>query len=452
VPSRMSLAGRILLLAILLGLLILACPRPVYALQQPAPKQATRQNPGRPSPAEEESQALDKALRSAEGNPQALIRNLEAFLARFPKSPRRELILRTMYKQALQANDPAKAAVVGEKLLEFSPEDRGLLSSLVELLDRQGDAASRERALHYATKFVECAEKGAREPRPSDVSEEQGRETQALVLATAYLMRGKLYAKSGETNKAFADYQSSYAAYPTAQVAERLGDLAAKNNDLDHAVEYFATAFAFPEKSSDPAWREQVRRKLGSLYVARHQSEKGLGDLVLARYDELMRLLAARFKNPDLPNADARDPFDYVLQRVDGSPLRLTECRGRVVVMEFWATWCGPCRLEGKLLEHVAGRFRAEPAAVFLAVDVDEDREAVPAFLKEEQWTVPVVFAQGLDRLLGVRAVPTLIIFDRRGHVVYRQEGVDFSSFVETIEKKVREALGQPAPTSAGSS
>jgi thiol-disulfide isomerase/thioredoxin/Flp pilus assembly protein TadD len=447
----MSLAGRILLLAVLLGLLILACPRPVYSLQKPAPKQATKQNPEKLSPAEEESQALDKALRSAEGNPQALIRNLEAFLARFPKSPRRELILRTIYKQALQANDPAKAAVVGEKLLDLNPEDPGLLSSLVELLDRQGDTASRERALHYATKFVERAEKGAREPRPSDVSEEQWRETQALMRATAYLMRGKLYAKSGETDRAFADYQSSYAAYPTAQVAERLGNLAAKKNDLDRAVEYFATAFAFPEKNSDPVRREQVRRKLGSLYVARHQSEKGLGDLVLTRYDELMRSLAPRFKNPDAPNADARDPFDYVLQRADGSPLRLTDYRGRVVVMEFWATWCGPCRLEGKLLERVVERFRTEPAAVFLAVNVDEDREGVPAFLKEERWTVPVVFAQGLDRLLGVRALPTLMIFDRRGRVVYRQEGVDFSSFVETIEKKVREALHEPAPASAGS-
>jgi hypothetical protein len=97
--------------------------------------------------------------------------------------------------------------------------------------------------------------------------------------------------------------------------------------------------------------------------------------------------------------------------------------------------------MEGKLFERVTENFRSEPAAVFLAVNVDNDRTGVPAFLKEEQWTTPVAYASGLDRLLGVEALPTLVIFDRSGHVVFRQEGLNLSSFVETLNKKVREAL-----------
>jgi predicted TIM-barrel enzyme len=65
----------------------------------------------------------------------------------------------------------------------------------------------------------------------------------------------------------------------------------------------------------------------------------------------------------------------------------------------------------------------------------------VPAFLKEEQWTTPVAYAQGLDRLLGVQSLPTLLIFDRSGRVVFRQEGLDFARFVDTVDKKVRETL-----------
>ena len=49
--------------------------------------------------------------------------------------------------------------------------------------------------------------------------------------------------------------------------------------------------------------------------------------------------------------------------------------------------------------------FRHEPAVVFLAVNTDEDRTGVPAFLKEEQWTTPVAYSQGLDRLLGVQSL-----------------------------------------------
>jgi thioredoxin-related protein len=78
---------------------------------------------------------------------------------------------------------------------------------------------------------------------------------------------------------------------------------------------------------------------------------------------------------------------------------------------------------------------------VFLAVNVDEDRTGVPAFLKEERWTTPVAYAQGLDRLLGVQSIPTLMIFDRSGRVVFRQEGFVYQTFVDTLDKKVREAL-----------
>ena len=81
---------------------------------------------------------------------------------------------------------------------------------------------------------------------------------------------------------------------------------------------------------------------------------------------------------------------------------------------------------------------------MFLAVNVDENQENVPAFVKEERWTTPVVYAQGLDRLLGVTSLPTLMIFDRNGHVVFRQEGLVVTTFEDTVEKKVRGALGQP--------
>jgi hypothetical protein len=104
--------------------------------------------------------------------------------------------------------------------------------------------------------------------------------------------------------------------------------------------------------------------------------------------------------------------------------------------------------MEGKLLERVTQTFHNEPAATFLAVNVDEDRARVPAFLQEEGWTTPVAYAQGLDRLLGVISLPTLVIFDRNGHVVFRQEGLVISSFVETVDKTVREALGQSVAAS----
>ena len=397
----------------------------------------------------QESQALQDAVRSSHDNPQVLIKNLEAFLARFPASARRVEVMDYIFQSARRANDPQTAILYGEKLAELRPNDPALLSALVDLFDRQDDASSRAKAFQYAEQFVDCAERQINEPPPPTVGRNKSPETPATILSAAYFIRGKLYVKSGDLDKAMADFEKSYAAYPTANLAERLGDLAARKNDLERAVNEYATAFAFPGPGTDPWHREEVRRKLASCYKAQHQSEKGLGDLVLARYDELMRELAPRFKDSRHLNANLRDPFAFVLPRTDGSLVRLADYRGKVLVLEFWATWCGPCRMEGRLLERVVENFRNQPAAVFLAVNVDEERAGVPAFLKAEQWTTPVAYSEGLDRLLEVRSLPTLVIFDRSGHMVYRQEGLDYQNFVDTLDKKVREALGGPAQSAS---
>jgi thiol-disulfide isomerase/thioredoxin len=448
---------RIALLLLAVGILMALCPRPIHANPQSAPSNATAKvTPDQGSKksevpqAQQEEQALESAFRSAEGNPQVIIRHLEDFLAHFPNSPQRDQVQRTIYKQALQANDLATAATYAEKLLDLKPDDSGLLSTLVDLLERQADSAGWQRALHYADHFVDYAEQETHKLRPSDIPEAKWRESQSLLLASAHVIRGKIYAKSNDTDKAIADFEKSYAAYPTAQTAERLGELAARKNDFAGAVDHYATAFAFPQSNFEAKHREEIRRKLGSAYLALHHSEQGLGDLVMTRYDELQRMLSSRFRE-DNPNSGLHDPFDFVLERPDGSALPLRDYRGRVLVMEFWATWCGPCRLEGKLLESVERKFHNEPGAAFLAINVDDNRDGVAQFLKEEKWTVPVAYARGLDRMLDVQAIPTLMIFGRDGRMVYRQQGLDFQSFVETLEKKVQESLAEPATASTHS-
>jgi thiol-disulfide isomerase/thioredoxin len=411
---------------------------------------AVGQKPASSAPAEDETEALDQAVNSAQSDPQALIKNLENFLNRFPQSQRREQVLRTIFKQALDANEPRTAAAYAGKLLETHPDDPSLLSALVDLLERESNPASLARAALYATRFIDHVEKMPKDPETSsDVTADRWHESTALMLATGYLMRGKVYAKAAEDEKAFADYEKSFTAYPNSQVAERLGDLSVKKGDMGRALNYFATAFAFPEKAPDPAHRNELRKKLGSAYLAKYQTEKGLGDLILARYDELSPSVQLRFKTSSQPNAEVHDPIQFVLERLDGSPVRLADYRGKVVVMDFWATWCGPCRLEGKILERVVQTFHNEPAASFLAVNVDDERAGVANFVKQEQWKIPVVYAQGLDHFLEVTALPTLVIFDRQGQVVFREVGMNPDTFEKQLENKLRQVLAKQSATAA---
>lgn len=139
-------------------------------------------------------------------------------------------------------------------------------------------------------------------------------------------------------------------------------------------------------------------------------------------------------------------PVQLRFTAVDGSTVDLEKLRGKVVLLDFWATWCGPCRVQGKLVEQVAGSFRTDSTATFLSLNTDQDRSGVPAFLKNQGWTLPVAYAQGLDELLSVRALPTLVIFDCHGRVVFREDGVDPGSFVEEVSRHLRETLRELSP------
>jgi len=392
----------------------------------------------------DEQSALDNAFRSAQNNPQILIKNLEAFLARFPKSSRRELVLRTICTYALQANAPGVIVQYGQMLLEMTPDDPQLLSLLIEALARQNDPASRARAINYCSRLITIAE-GQRDRAAATGVSNNTPARWAERIAAIYAQRAGFYRDSGDLDKAIADDEKSYATYPTARVAELLGDAALKKGDSARALDYYLSAFVFPDKTPDPARHQEVRRKLGSLYVAQHHSEKGLGDLVLARYDALMPQIAERYSGDQPQNAGRHDPFEYVLERMDGTSLPLASYRGKVIVMDFWATWCGPCRLQGKLVDQVAKNFRTDSSAAFLSLNVDQDRSGVPTFLKQEGWTLPVAYAQGLDQLLSVRELPTLVIFDRQGRIVYREDGVNPGSFAEELSKHLRETLQESA-------
>ena len=424
-------------------------PLPLRAAQSAA-KPAENNPAMQASPDAGERSALDDAFRSAENNPQILIKNLEAFLERFPKSSRREVVLRTICTYALQANVPEVAVQYGQMLLEMKPGDPQLLNSLIEALVRQYGPASRARAIDYSSRLAAIAE-SQRDQAAATGTSNNTQEQWAERIAAIYARRAGFYRDSGDLDKAIADDEKSYATYPTARVAEQLGDAALKKGDSARALDYYLTAFVFPDKSPDPAHRQEIRRKLGSLYGAEHHSEKGLGDLVLSRYDALMPQLAERLSGGQPQNAGRRDPFEFVLERMDGTLLPLADCRGKVMVMDFWATWCGPCRLQGKLFEQVAGSFLADSSAAFLSLNTDQDRSGVPVFLKQQGWTVPVAYAQGLDQLLNVSELPTVVIFDRQGRIVYRREGVDPANFADELSKHLREALQQSSPPPAAS-
>ena len=115
---------------------------------------------------------------------------------------------------------------------------------------------------------------------------------------------------------------------------------------------------------------------------------------------------------------------DLALKDAGGQKVRLRELRGKLVVLNFWATWCGPCKAEMPLLVDLEKEY-AGRGVVFIGASLDDakTRDRIPEFLSEHKIGFPVWYgatADDLDQLKLGGAVPATAFLDAEGHIVAR--------------------------------
>ncbi len=417
---------------------------PVTAAEPQIPKQEAPTGPAL------EQQDLQKAIEQAGNDRAAMMRNLLDFLKKYPQSSLRPQIYRAIVESSLQLRDFATASEYAERLVALNPEDLSINVLSVQLLERYGDAAGWRRGTSYCTRVLEIIQRETASEKSPRQSGEQFEKDKRHDAAAILLVRGRLYQKLSETQNAQKDFEQSYDLSPGSPAAERLGELAELRKDLPAAIHQYALAFALADGSPNSASRADLRKKLGNAWRLAHGSEDGLGDYVLRTYDE------AAAAGPAKParNRGVKDPAEFVLRKVaNGTPFPLASTKGKVLVMNFWATWCGPCREWEPHFEKVAGHFAGQDAdVVFFQVNCDEDETLVGHYLVEEKPKTSVLFADGLDLLLQVNSFPTTLILDRAGKIAYRAEGFDPEALDQTLIDAVNHTLhlaGDAAPVSA---
>lgn len=115
---------------------------------------------------------------------------------------------------------------------------------------------------------------------------------------------------------------------------------------------------------------------------------------------------------------------DFTLKSHSGANLKLSELRGEVVMINFWASWCGPCRQEMPVLEELYARYQPLGFTV-LGVNIEEDPSKARALLEELQVSFPVLFdtSNEVSRLYQVAAMPSTVLIDRDGNMRYLHKG-----------------------------
>jgi len=392
-----------------------------------------------------EKHELAEAIKDANTSGYDLTRALETHLRKYPATPLRQDIYNLLAKSAVEIRDDARIIRYGEPTLTFTPNDVTLLDRVSRALLGAGGKENARRALIYAKRFEDYV---IRVPVPLGYDAVKNQEDHDQTLARALLYESRAHRILGDYDEARRTAALAYIAYPEEASAREWSEALELQGKHQEAIERLADAFAIAVGQASSDDRATDRKQLGELYRKLHNgSETGLGDEVLAAYDRTAATVAKRvseLRKLD-PNLGVTDPMNFTLTALDGGKLDLKSLRGKVVIFDFWATWCVPCRAQHPLYEELKKRFRERDDVVFLAVNTDEDHQLVAPFLEKQQWsTKNVVFDNGLVRLLTVSSIPTTIIADKQGRISSRMNGFNGDKFVGDIAGRIQAILDAP--------
>jgi peroxiredoxin len=123
---------------------------------------------------------------------------------------------------------------------------------------------------------------------------------------------------------------------------------------------------------------------------------------------------------------------DFVLSQIGGQDLRISSYRGKVVLLDFWATWCYPCRQEIPHFVELQEKYRDRGLQI-IGVSMDDSPEPVPAFVRQFHMNYPVVMGNAKIGELygGLLGLPITFVLDREGRIVAKHVGATDAAVFE---------------------
>ena len=152
----------------------------------------------------------------------------------------------------------------------------------------------------------------------------------------------------------------------------------------------------------------------------------------------LTMLFTMSFAQASQPGSKAPN---FTLKSRSGKNLKLSEFRGQVVMINFWASWCAPCRKEMPLLEKIYKKHR-RLGFTLLGVNVEQNTSAAKNYLKNVRVSFPVLFdnTNKTSKLYQVSAMPTTVIIDRSGKIRFVHKGYK-AGYENSYKKEIRKLL-----------
>jgi len=185
--------------------------------------------------------------------------------------------------------------------------------------------------------------------------------------------------------------------------------------------------------NSQTKWIAGIAFTLVVAVIYWYSSQMGVTAAQAAPTAEAQKAPEVKTQPPMAPN--------FILKDVEGNDVSLADYKGKVVFVNFWATWCPPCRGEIPDLVKLQDKYGKDGFAILgISVDQQDSKDKVPGFVKKMDMNYPVLYAQAqvVKNYGGIESIPTTFVINRDGRALGKIVG---ARSYDTFEKIIKQSL-----------
>jgi thiol-disulfide isomerase/thioredoxin len=153
-------------------------------------------------------------------------------------------------------------------------------------------------------------------------------------------------------------------------------------------------------------------------------------------------VLATGIANPntEIASEKTKAAYDFTLKQLDGDVLDFKDLKGKVVFINFWATWCAPCVAEMPSIHGLYEIYKDNSEVVFVMINVENNETKARKFIKKKKYTFPIYLPNStqIPKVYESKGIPTTFVIDKEGYITYKKVGMakyDADNFVKMIAR-----------------